>query len=610
MTRSHTILLAVLILITGAFSFTPSAQAAVETVSLIRQDCTGYTSCYTSLSAWEAARQRDLVAVDQQETARIEGTWTNPDTAPLSISGWTTDATHFIKIYTAPEARHAGVWDVGRYRLEVLYNQNSPFNINEENVRIEGLQISNTGTQEYSNGINVDIVGVSDIRISESIIRGANSSAVQASGLYVSSGAAGSTIRVWNNIVYDINRGVGDYSGGLIFRGSGGQTAYAYNNTVFNVYKGILSGSGNSGITVIAKNNISYNNTYNYDGGIFAAASTNNLSGPLQIDAPGSNPRNSATVTFIDVVNKNFHLSSSDTGARDFGTTLSSDSLLALSTDIDGQSRATPYDIGADETSGGTPPPSDTTAPTVPAGLTATTVSSSQINLSWSASTDSTGVTGYRIYRGGTQIATSVTTSYSNTTLTPSTAYSYTISAYDAAGNVSAQSASASATTQAAAAPDTTAPTTPTNLSATPISSTQINLSWTASTDAVGVTGYRIYRNGAQITTSATNSYSDATLSPSTSYTYTVSAYDAAGNASAQTAGVSGTTQSGAAATGRTLYVNSATGNDATTYANNSASTPWRTIGRAAWGSTNYASPNAAQAAQAGDTVLIEAGIY
>ena len=91
--------------------------------------------------------------------------------------------------------------------------------------------------------------------------------------------------------------------------------------------------------------------------------------------------------------------------------------------------------------------------------------------------------------------------------------------------------------------PDTTAPTTPTNLSATAISSSQINLSWTASTDNVGVMGYRVYRGGTQIATPTTNSYSDTSLSPSTSYSYTVAAYDAAGNTSAQSASMSATTQ-------------------------------------------------------------------
>jgi hypothetical protein len=60
----------------------------------------------------------------------------------------------------------------------------------------------------------------------------------------------------------------------------------------------------------------------------------------------------------------------------------------------------------------------------------------------------------------------------------------------------------------------------------------------------------------------------------------------------------------------KTLYVNGATGNDATTYESNSATAPWRTIGRAAWGSTSYTSPNAAQAAKPGDVVEISEGIY
>jgi len=96
------------------------------------------------------------------------------------------------------------------------------------------------------------------------------------------------------------------------------------------------------------------------------------------------------------------------------------------------------------------PPVSDTSAPSTPTNLAATAVSSSQINLSWTASTDNTGVTGYRIYREGVQIAISTTNSYSNTGLNSSTTYLYTVAAYDAAGNVSGRSNSASATTQAA----------------------------------------------------------------------------------------------------------------------------------------------------------------
>jgi chitodextrinase len=81
---------------------------------------------------------------------------------------------------------------------------------------------------------------------------------------------------------------------------------------------------------------------------------------------------------------------------------------------------------------------------------------------------------------------------------------------------------------------DITPPTVPTNLTTTPVSPTQINLGWTASTDDVGVTGYRIFRNGTQITTVTTNSYSNTGLAAATTYTYAVAAYDGAGNVSAQ----------------------------------------------------------------------------
>jgi hypothetical protein len=91
----------------------------------------------------------------------------------------------------------------------------------------------------------------------------------------------------------------------------------------------------------------------------------------------------------------------------------------------------------------------DTIPPSVPSGLTATAVSSSQINLSWTASTDNVGVTGYNVFRGGTKIGTSPNTSYQDGGLAASTSFTYNVAAFDAAGNTSAQSTGASATTQA-----------------------------------------------------------------------------------------------------------------------------------------------------------------
>jgi len=104
---------------------------------------------------------------------------------------------------------------------------------------------------------------------------------------------------------------------------------------------------------------------------------------------------------------------------------------------------------------GGTTPGGalDTTAPSAPSSLTASTTSSTSISLNWNASTDDVGVTGYTIYRGGTKIATATNNSYSDTGLSSSATYTYTVSAYDAAGNNSAASNIVSATTSTATLP-------------------------------------------------------------------------------------------------------------------------------------------------------------
>src|SRR3989441_206922 len=182
----------------------------------------------------------------------------------------------------------------------------------------------------------------------------------------------------------------------------------------------------------------------------------------------------------------------------------------------------------------------DTIAPSTPAGLTALAASSSRINLSWLAATDNVGVMRYGVYRDGVQIAVVAGRSYANTGLAAATTYSYTVLAYDTSWNASAQSSAVSATTKALA--DTQAPSIPANLAATVVSSSQIDLSWSPATDNVGVTGYRVYRNGTLAASPTGTSVSITGLSASTTYSFTVSAFDAAGNVSTPSAALSVTT--------------------------------------------------------------------
>src|SRR2546428_2820186 len=139
----------------------------------------------------------------------------------------------------------------------------------------------------------------------------------------------------------------------------------------------------------------------------------------------------------------------------------------------------------------------DTTPPTAPGDLIATAVSSSQINLVWTASTDDVGVTGYQVERCAgaecstfTQVAAATGTTYSDTGLAPSTSYSYRVTAVDVGGAVSPAPAPITASTLA----DTTPPTAPTGLTATAASATEITLSWIAATTDGGGTAYGVGR--------------------------------------------------------------------------------------------------------------------
>ncbi len=140
----------------------------------------------------------------------------------------------------------------------------------------------------------------------------------------------------------------------------------------------------------------------------------------------------------------------------------------------------------------------DTELPTVPSGLSATPASPTQVDLTWNASTDNVGVTGYRVFRAGTQIGTTPSPGFTDTGLTPNTTYSYTVSATDAAGNNSAQSPAVPATTPALP-PDTTPPTVSLTApadGATVSGNIQVNAN---ASDNVGVAGVQFLLDGAAL---------------------------------------------------------------------------------------------------------------
>ena len=177
-----------------------------------------------------------------------------------------------------------------------------------------------------------------------------------------------------------------------------------------------------------------------------------------------------------------------------------------------------------------TPAAPDTSPPSAPTGLAATAPNSNRVELSWQPSTDDAGVTGYVLRRNGVVLTQTTQTGYADLSLQPGATYDYVVQAVDAAGNAS--TASNSVRVINPAPPDLTAPSAPKQLTAKLRSPTSSRLSWAASTDNVGVSGYRVSRDGATIATVSGLAHDDIAMPKNATHVYTVRALDRAGNVS------------------------------------------------------------------------------
>jgi hypothetical protein len=329
----------------SAASAIPSSPA--EAVAVIRQDCSGYPGpepCYTSLAAWQAdyggidfgaAQPGDLVAADQVAIVRIEGTWTQPDTTPLDLSGWTTNASHYIRIYTTPEARHTGTPGSG-YRLQT--SGDAPLYSSVAYFRIEGLEFSGDTSDHLIYLSPNTSEGVGEIHFSHNLIHGNGVST--ASGLM--SYSLGGTLYAWNNVIYAV--GEPGYTAGIQ---TGDGTAYLYNNTIVGITSGFAIRSGG---VVVAKNNLTDAPGTDFYGSFYPGSDFNASSDD---SAPGFHSRQEQTFTFINPSADDYHLADTDAGARNYGLDLSHDPQIPIFDDLDGAVRAGGWDIGADEAASG-----------------------------------------------------------------------------------------------------------------------------------------------------------------------------------------------------------------------------------------------------------------
>lgn len=301
---------------------------------------------YTSLSAWEAGEQADLVTLDE---IRVAECYAMSDTAQVTIDGWTTSTTQYIKVTTPTAERHTGKWDTTKYRLErsdvlnagVLY-------IIEDNVRIEGVQVYNTSTAGFANTCAIQSPGA--VYLSHSIFRATDSGA---NGKNYCVNVRANSAYIWNCVAWGARSNDGlsvGFHDNLI-----AGAAYVYNCTAYDCNVGYSE--SDNGFDFVMKNCIAAGCTQAFQAGWTHAAASNYNATDLALtttpggsnNPPGANSRASQTFTFVDAVNGDFRLQSSDAGAKDFGTDLSADANLAFSDDIDGQTRSGSWDIGADE---------------------------------------------------------------------------------------------------------------------------------------------------------------------------------------------------------------------------------------------------------------------
>ena len=171
----------------------------------------------------------------------------------------------------------------------------------------------------------------------------------------------------------------------------------------------------------------------------------------------------------------------------------------------------------------------DNTPPTVPVlAAPATGISRTGFTVTWSASSDGSGVAYYEIEQNGVPYSV-VGTSYSFSGLSPGASYVVKVRARDSVGNWSGWSNSITVATNS----DTVAPSVPTSLGTSNIGTTSLSLSWTASTDDVAVTGYQVRRDGTVIALVTDPNCTVTGLNPGVTYVFGVRACDAADNWSA-----------------------------------------------------------------------------
>jgi hypothetical protein len=283
--------------------------------------------------------------------AQCRSTAGTADQTAVTIDGWETSSSTYIKIWTDPDdpyGRHQGKWDDGKYHMSVSGSSYSrAISVNENYTILDGLQIRVLSIEMFSIYTNGEFLDKT-VQINNNILTSASDAL---GGIWVDNGIVdtGYNIFIKNNIIY----------GSLQTFGSGIRidawwtNVHIYNNTLYQNYRGVYIDKGNA--TLI--NNAVFDSTDNdYSGQLAVLGSANNCSSDNTANY-SSNMSNSivnavANDNFVDIENFDFHLKN-NSPIKDAGTSslpiLPTYDPTALHYDIDGTARGAAFDIGADE---------------------------------------------------------------------------------------------------------------------------------------------------------------------------------------------------------------------------------------------------------------------
>lgn len=286
---------------------------------------------YTSLSAAEAGEDDlgDLVSRDEWMHFSC---YTMEDTTKVTVTGWTTDATRFIQIDTPSAARHAGEWDTGKYYLNI--SDGTAIYIAQKHVHITGLQFQFEETRagyNASTGISSSWDYTGGLQVDKCIFRGVNGGVNSngLTGIYLNNSYFGEDIKIQNNIFIGADGGWSDNGVRVLGAAVDDSIAYIYNCTFKDNLVGIEATSDTQ-LSVYVKN-CGFISCGSATDGTITGTATNSTSTPTLASG------------------KSFHLASNDTTWHGQGTDLSADAGIINSEDIDGESRGSTWDIGADQ---------------------------------------------------------------------------------------------------------------------------------------------------------------------------------------------------------------------------------------------------------------------